>query len=396
MDTGRIIHRRYLLQRLIQRGAVCAVYQAFDQMLQRPVAIKVAPAEHIPAYRAALRSTAQFTHPNIIGMYDLIVEPDALYIVQEYVDGADFKTLLRTQLAPYQIADIGAQICQALVYAGTPSRKVCHGDLTPSAILYNRDGLIRVNNFALPSDLPYFSAWSVVGGGDTVLSDPSLPWGQMSDERKEDDTRAVGLLLYQLQAGRSAEAVSVEPPADGRLRFMRNVPAELCELTARAMVRMHPQHIKTPEVLYAELKALAETLEPASPPVIPESVYPAENIARAKQHSPISSAGLFSSIPNTPASPLPMGENTMVEEFGHRKSVTGHPMLATDAMASSSPSVANMPTKLAAARQAAYTNLSNINEQPHNINIPVLLLIGFVLFALFFGLGWMLAHVIFS
>jgi serine/threonine protein kinase len=185
VDTGRIIHRRYLLQRLIQQGTVCAVYQAFDQMLQRPVAIKVVLPEHMAAYRAALRSTAQFSHPNIVGTYDLIVEPNAFYIVQEYVDGVDFKALLQAQLAPHEIADIGAQICRALVYAGTPSRKVCHGDLTPSAILRSRSGLIRVNNFALPSDLSYFNAWSVVGGGDTVLSNPDLPWGQMSDERKE-------------------------------------------------------------------------------------------------------------------------------------------------------------------------------------------------------------------
>jgi serine/threonine protein kinase len=392
VDTGRLIHRRYLLQRLIQRGVVCAVYQAFDQMLQRPVAVKIAPVEHIPAYRAALRSTAQFAHPNIIGIYDLIVEPDALYIVQEFVDGADFGTLLQTQLVPSQVADIGAQICQALLYAGTPSRKVCHGDLTPSAILRDRSGLVRVNNFALPSDMPYFSTWSVIGGGDSVLSDPNLPWGQMSDGRKEDDTRAVGLLLYQLLAGRSAEATSVEPPADGRLRFMRNVPPELCELTARAMVRMHPQHITTPEVLHAELKALAEALELASPAAIaPEPVYPAEDSPKVKQPSPISSSGLLSPMPS--ASPIPMREKTVEEELGLRTAVAG-PMIAAEAVSTSSPGVANVPMQLAAARRAAYSNLPTTNEQPHHINLPVLLLIGFVLFALFSGLGWMLAHII--
>jgi serine/threonine protein kinase len=394
VNTGRIIHRRYLLQRLIQRGAVCAVYQAVDQILQRPVAIKIAPAEHIPAYRAALRSTAQFAHPNIIGMYDLIVEPDALYIVQEYVDGADFKTLLRTPLVPHQIADIGAQICQALIYAGTPTRKVCHGDLTPSAIVRHRDGLIRVNNFALPSDGSYFNAWSVVGGGDSALSDPNLPWGQMSDERKEDDTRAVGLLLYQLLAGRSAEAVSVEPPTDGRLRFMRDIPAELCELTARAVVRMHPEHIRTPEALHAELKALTEALEPATPAmIVPGSVYQAEDGARAKQQSPIFLGSLLAPVPG--ASPLPpIREHSMSEELGLRKPVTGH-MMATEAIIPSSSPIANMPTNLVAARQAAYANLPSINEQPRHINIPVLLLISCALFALFFGLGWMLAHIIF-
>ncbi len=391
MDTGRVLHRRYQLQRLIQRGTVCAVYQAFDQMLQRPVAVKVAPNEHIPVYRAALRSTAQFAHPNIIGIYDLIIEPDALYIVQEYVDGGDFASLLRTPLASHQIADIGAQICQALLYAGTPSRKVSHGDLTPSTILRDRRGFIRVNNFALPSDIPYFSAWSVVGGGSgSGLSDPDLPWGQMSDGRKEDDTRAVGLLLYQLLAGRSAEAVSVEPPADGRLRFMRNVPAQLCEVVARAVIRQHPEHIRTPEVLHAELKALAETLEI----VAPASVSPEENFTRVRQHSPLPASGPL--LPLSPASPMPpIRDNTTEENFGLRKAGGALRLLATEAVPLSSSSIANMPMQLAAARQAAYANLPSIQKQPHHITIPVLLLIGLVLFALFFGLGYILAHAIF-
>ncbi len=381
MNTGQVIHRRYLLQRLIQQGSVCVIYQAFDQMLQRPVVVKIASVEYIPAYRAALRSTAQFAHPNMIGFYDLIVEPNALYIVQEYVDGADFKTLLQTQLLPYQVADIGAQICQALLYAGTPPRKVCHGDLTPSAILCDRYGLVRINNFALPSDMSYFRAWSIVGGGDAALSDPHLPPGQMSDGRKEDDTRAVGLLLYQLLTRRSADATSIEPPADGRLCFMSHVPPELCELTARALVRMHPQHITTPEQLYTELKTLAEAFELASPPVVaPEPVSPAEDFARVKQHSLLPSP-----------MPIPIHENPTEDEFVPRKAFAGS-MIATEAIP---PFSASMPMQLVNARQAAYANSPKINGQPQHINVSVLFLIGFVLFAFFFGLGWLVAHIIF-
>jgi hypothetical protein len=293
--------------------------------------------------------------------------------------------LLKTQLAPYQVADIGAQICQALLYAGTPPRKVCHGDLTPSAILCDQYGLVRINNFALPSNISYFRAWSVVGGGDAALSDPHLPPGQMSDGRKDDDTRAVGLLLYQLLTRRSANATSVEPPADGRLRFMSHVPPELCELTARAMVRMHPQHIKTPEQLYTELKALVEAFELASPPVMAsEPISPAEDFAGVKQHSLLPSRGL----------PPPMLENTTAEEFGLRKAVAS-PMIATETLPPSSLSAANVPMQLVEARQAAYANLPKINEQPQHINVSVLLLIGFVLFAIFFGLGWLMDYVIF-
>jgi len=262
VETGRVIHGRYLLQRLIKQGQCCAVYQSADQVLQRPAVVKVVPAEHIQAYRVALRTASQFAHPNIIGIYDLIVEPEQLYIVQEYVEGEDFAALLQTQQSAYQVAEMGMQICQALIYAGGGARKACHGDLLPTAIIRDRRGQIRINNFGLPSDIYYFTSWSVVGGDGRVVSDRELPWGKISDGRKEDDTRAVGLLMYQLLMSRAAGVSSVEPPTDGRLRFTRNVPAELCEIVAQAIIRQHPQHINNPEDLYKELKALLALLEP--------------------------------------------------------------------------------------------------------------------------------------
>ena len=82
METGRVINRRYLLQRLIKHGQVCAIYQGTDQVLQRTVAIKVVPSSDITAYRAAIKLTAHFSHPNIVGLYDLVVEPETLYIIQ--------------------------------------------------------------------------------------------------------------------------------------------------------------------------------------------------------------------------------------------------------------------------------------------------------------------------
>src|SRR5690349_17094968 len=263
VETGRVIQRRYLLQRLVKQGQVCAVYQGFDQVLQRAVAVKVASAEHMATYRTALRSTSQFAHPNIIGVYDIIIEPEILYIVQEYVDGDDFSTLLQTQLSPFQVADFGLQICRALTYAGTPSRKVCHGDLTPASVIRDRRGGVRINNFALPSDLDYFNSWSVVGNAGRGVADAQGPWGQLTEQRLAEDARAVGLLLYQLLTARVPGATSVEPPSDGRLRFQRNVPPELCNLVARTVVRQHPQHIASAEALYAELKPLAEALEPS-------------------------------------------------------------------------------------------------------------------------------------
>ncbi len=382
VETGQVIHRRYLLQRLVKRGNACAVYQGFDQVLQRTVAVKVVPAEHIVEYRVAIRATSQFSHPNIIGVYDVIIDPDKVCIVQEYVDGDDFSTLLQSQLAPYYVADMGMQMCQALLYASTSSRKVCHGDLTPASIIRDRRGQVRINNFVLPGDMYYFTAWSQVGSNGVTISDRELPLGQLSDGRRDDDTRAVGLLLYQLLSGRSPDATSVEPPPDGRLRFMRNVPPELCNVVAKAVVRQHPEHISTPDVLYAQLKTIAEALESVVPSaaVNPTPRYQGNDATRIAPYTavPMQSSPLRTSFPRTTAEV----RTPVREEMSAARVAAIDP---GDAF-----TVADMPMKLASAQLPAYPPLPE--EPPRRINVLLLLLIGLVLFAVFFAVGYFISN----
>lgn len=391
VETGQVINSRYQLQRLVKHGQTCVVYQGFDQVLQRSVAVKVAPSEHLPFYRTSMRLTSQFSHPNIVGLYDLIIEPDALYIVQEYVDGSDFATLLNTTLTAYEVSDLGLQICHALLYASTSSRKVCHGDLTPSAVLRDNRGLIRVNGFALPSNIEYFSAWSVMGGDDIVVSDQELPVGQLSEGRLEDDTRAVGLLLYQLLTGHPQGITSLEPPSDGRLRFQRNTPPELCELVARAIVRQHPQHITSPQMLFGELKRLAEALEP-SPEMVPgfSGPYQTREVNNAGQYpiSPTNTGNLVASLPAREPEQAGLGASAY-HAFGSNRSGG----LASTVSPAAAQVLADMPDSLVSARRAAY---SQKQSQPQRINLPVLLGIGVTLFILFFVIGYFLAHVVFA
>ena len=394
-ETGRMISRRYLLQRLLKQGQACAVYQGFDQVLQRSVTVKVAPAEHMIVYRTALRATSQFSHQNIIGIYDLIVEPEYLYLVQEYVDGEDFAMLLQTQLTPYEVVDIGVQICQALLYASSSSRKVCHGDLTPASIMRDRRKTIRINNFALPSDLRYFTDWSVLGGDNIAVSDRNLPWGQISEARSSDDTRAVAILLYQLLAGHSPGVTAVEPPLDGRLRFSRNVPAELCEIVARSIVRQHPQYIGTAEALLAELKVLAEVLEP--PAVISvvgpaANTYPVDNMIPPVQFSPSLSAPGTGNL----VTALPVRETGQagLSSFRSDVNVQAFPreQMSPSIQSAVDPTIADMPAKLVSSRQTDYPQSLKESSQTQRMNVPLMILIGLILFALFFAAGFYLAH----
>ncbi len=384
METGRVINRRYLLQRLIKRGQVCTIYQGMDQVLQRTVAIKVVPSSDIPAYRAAVKLTSHFSHPNIVGLYDLVLEPESLYIVQELIEGVPFSALLQQQLSPSDIVDMGMQISQALIYADTASPSVCHGDLTPSAIICDPQGQVRVNNFALPGDFLYFQSWCKMGGDDMVFSDPELPSGQQSEARRSDDIRATGLLLYQLLAGRAPGANVVEPPPDGRLRFQRNVPPELCETVARAVVRQHPQRISTPEALYTELSALSETLAQPAPVVMPVASTVYQSPVEPLVVSPAAPSGI-----GKLASALPIrdteqpGLNLPAYRSDHSTQLPKEPI------GPASPTVADVPLKLASARQAAYPE--PVPQQSRPSLLPVLA-IGVVVFILLFIIGYFAGH----
>ena len=404
MEKERLIHGRYLLQRPLAQGQVCAVFKGSDQVLQRSVVVKIVPTPYIASYRDAMKLTAEFSHPNIIGIYDLLEEPETLYIVQEYVEGDSFGAMLQTQLTPYQVADMGRQMCHALLYASF--HEVIHGDLTPSAVMRDKRGLVRLNNFALPSDLNYFTAWSIVGGGNEVVSDRELAWGKVSSGRHADDVRAVGLLLYQLLAGRTPGATSVEPPVDGRLRFLRNVPVELCELIARAIVRQHPQRIVTVEPLYEALLQLTERMEPSEGA---SNFYQTDDIARFNAAT-IANAGADRLV-----TALPAREGVQSSLSGYRNDVPssspssllsgGYSQLAGSPASAVSPVAtdSDSPVKLASVQdvyveqpmQQQMPPSVYQEQEPHRLSLPMLVTLGVVLFVLFFVVGYFVAHVVF-
>lgn len=386
MEIGQVIGGRYLLQRLIQQGQFSTVYQGIDQSFQRLVAVKSVSAAYMPLYREAVRKTAQFSFPNIVTLYDLVIEPERLYLIEEYIEGDTFHTLLQAPLHPYDVADYGRQICSALLYASGSSSHICHGDLTPSAILRDRRGLIRVNNFALPSDVQYFTAWSAVGGEGIAISDRDLAWGVMSPGRLADDTRAAGLLLYQLLAGRPPNTPVVEPPIDGRLRFMRNVPPELCDLVARTIIRGHPQYINTVETLYDELNVLADALELSASPPAPVPAYQPAEVGQPRQFSPTGASAPGGKGLNPP---LPAGQpGSGLASYQQEKGVK----LASPSMnplPPAAPTVADASLLPITGRPANnYPNAAEKQEPESRSPLIWLLLLGLLAFILFFVIGY--------
>lgn len=395
MEIGRIIQGRYLLRSIIRQGQICTVYQGIDQRLQRNVAVKVVPAAHIAVYKAAVQKTAQFSHPNIISLYDLLEEPEKLYLVQEFVEGSDFAAILQMPLQPYEVADFGVQLCQALLYAAGSSRRVCHGDLTPTAILRDIRGYVRLNNFALPSDLNYFTRWSNFGGEGTPVADTEHPWGWLSAARQADDTRAVGLILYQLLAGRAVGATSVEPSPDGQLYFMRNVPPELCQVVARTVIRQYPEHIGDVETLYAELQTLSETLEPAVPVSVHETPYQPQ--VETPQVGPVPatpSGNLVNAVPPRKVTP---DRGTPVYRTSGGTGVAGVADVSALEQDAAAQTLADVSLNLAPSRRSVPLDAAMGQKVSQSAlrTIVLWLLLGLIAFALFFVVGYFIGHLFF-
>jgi hypothetical protein len=162
---------------------------------------------------------------------------------------------------------------------------------------------------------------------------------------------------------------TLEPQPDGRLRFSRGTPPELCETLARAIVRQHPQNITTPEVLYTQLKVLAEALEPAPAPAPVEEPL-------VRQFSP-AGAGRMSA-------PLPARD---VERGGRSLSSYSGQLPRVD-VTPSDPTLANAP----------FTTPNQPFARPLAVNTSksspalIILLLGLVAFGFFFAIGFFLGH----
>ncbi len=146
-DPGpTVFNGRYELHRRLGRGGMAEVYLARDQLLDRPVAVKVLFPEFatdpsfVERFRREATAAANLNHPNIVGVYDWGEADGTYFIVMEYVDGRTLSEILRAEgpLHPDRAADIGADVAAALGFAHRNG--VVHRDVKPGNVLVTQAG----------------------------------------------------------------------------------------------------------------------------------------------------------------------------------------------------------------------------------------------------------------
>ncbi|MEA2467137.1 MAG: eukaryotic-like serine/threonine-protein kinase [Thermoleophilaceae bacterium] len=134
----QLVLDRYRLERRIGAGGFGVVWLAFDEKLEREVAVKVVPREgEDPSDSRAEREArvaARLNHPGIVALYELGADDDAVYLVSELVPGRTLAELTRAgAVSDRDIARIGSALCDALAHAH--QRKVIHRDVKPQNVL---------------------------------------------------------------------------------------------------------------------------------------------------------------------------------------------------------------------------------------------------------------------
>src|SRR3712207_6041658 len=142
---------RFTLEREIGSGGMARVYLGRDEVLDRPVAVKVLKPMHGDSdighrFRREGRTAARLSHPNIVQVYDAgegdLEGSEVSYIVMEYLSGGDLKELIdaRGKLPGAELARIGEEVCSGLAHAH--GRGVVHRSEEHTSELQSRQYLV--------------------------------------------------------------------------------------------------------------------------------------------------------------------------------------------------------------------------------------------------------------
>jgi eukaryotic-like serine/threonine-protein kinase len=209
-QQGQVIFNgRYELHRRLGRGGMAEVYLARDQMLDRPVAVKVlfpalaTDAGFVERFRREAQSAANLQHPNIVSVFDWGEANGTYFIVMEYVEGRSLAEVLHDEgrLHPDRAAEVMSDMAAALGFAHRNG--VVHRDVKPGNVLIDTDGQVKVADFGIAralsdtSDQNLTKTGSVMGTA-TYFS-PEQARGTSVDPRS--DIYSLGCVLYELTTG---------------------------------------------------------------------------------------------------------------------------------------------------------------------------------------------------
>ncbi|MFJ9853360.1 protein kinase [Streptomyces sp. NPDC101150] len=342
--NGRVIAGRYELSALLGQGGMGQVWIGYDRRLDRRVGVKLLRPDRLAGtpdgeemrrrFVRECRVTAQVDHPGLVTVHDAGSDGEDLFLVMQYVEGADLSDhLAEHDPYPWQwAASAAAQLCAVL--AAVHAVPIVHRDLKPRNVMVRPDGTLLVLDLgiasALDTDTTRLTHTGSPIGSPAYMAPEQAMGGTVGPHT---DLYALGVLLHELLSGQVPFAGSTALGVLHRHLYEDPVPVR----------RLRPD---VPEALEALVLRLLRK-DPAARPADAQEVYRAlapllpasESGAHAAQHPPTPLAPMDPTRPfRQPLAPWPIRATS--------------PAVAPAAAALSAPSVPDPALARAAAGSA--------------------------------------------
>jgi eukaryotic-like serine/threonine-protein kinase len=255
---------RYRIIREVGRGGMGIVYQAEDDILQRPVAYKVLPdavrddPTALEDFLREARIAASLHHPNIVTIFDAGQTADAVYITMEYVEGRSLQDILdEVGILPLPRAlDVFRQACRSLAHAHR--QQIVHRDVKPANIMVSSTGAVKLMDFGLAAVVSHASAKvSSVRGTPFYMAPEQITGDAISALA---DQYALGCTLYHMVSGRPPfvdgdvlyHHIHTEPASPRQ--WNRKIPVWLDAVILRTMLKVPARRFSSVDVLLHEVE----------------------------------------------------------------------------------------------------------------------------------------------
>jgi len=288
LPAETIAHYRILEP--IGAGGMGAVYKAYDNKLQRVVALKLLPSEYVSQqdrrrrFFQEARAASALNHPHILTVYEVGEDDGKPYIAMEFVEGETLRKKIKNKILQLsETLDIAIQIAAGLERAHELG--IIHRDLKPENLMISRDGYAKILDFGLAKLVAERDRALVADSEQKTLvlgvqtesgtlmgtvnyMAPEQLLGQRVDRRC--DVFSFGVVLCEMLTGRAPfvhdnridtmhAILHREPqlPSDGR----SELPFEVQRILTKALAKSPKDRYQTVAELATELKTIKRDLE---------------------------------------------------------------------------------------------------------------------------------------